>query len=244
MYFFTDQGQPIPAVSREKMLEIDQIATVVIELSLLQMMENAGRNLALSALDLMGKGWQKAHYLILAGSGGNGGGAICAARHLANRRLKVGLCLLHPDRLSPAAARQLKIFKSSGGKLLSFTELAHFRADIILDGLIGYSLNGAPREKAQQFINWANLQPGLKLALDIPSGIDANSGQAAGDFFQADLTMTLALPKEGLQNPACGRLLLADIGITEKCYQLAGLQFESDFWQNRYRIEIFRKNDK
>lgn len=240
--FITQSGKLVPAVSREKMLEIDNLATEVIGLSLLQMMENAGRNLALTAMELLRENWQQARYLILAGSGGNGGGAICAARHLANRGVKVAVCLSNAGRLSSGAASQLQIFRSTPGKILSFEEIRHFNGDLIIDGLIGYSLKGSPRGSVLQLLDWANKQPGLKLSLDLPSGIDANSGQPTGHFFQADWTMTLALPKNGLQNPACGRLILADIGIPKKCYELADLQFEPDFWGKDYRIQLLRQS--
>ena len=67
--------------------------------NLFQMMENAGRNLALQVIDCLGENWQQANIIVLSGSGGNGGGGICAARHLANRGAKVKLCLSSPDRL-------------------------------------------------------------------------------------------------------------------------------------------------
>ena len=63
------------------------------------MMENAGRNLAELAMEVLGAGWREPTIAVLAGTGGNGGGGICAARHLANRGIGVVLCLTDPERL-------------------------------------------------------------------------------------------------------------------------------------------------
>jgi len=67
------------------MMEIDRIAMQETGPNLYQMMENAGRNLCTLTIEKLGRNWNKAKILVLAGTGGNGGGGICAARHLANR---------------------------------------------------------------------------------------------------------------------------------------------------------------
>ena len=97
--FFTSQGIEVPSVNTTQMIEIDRVAMEETGPNLFQMMENAGRNLALQAIDCLGENWQQANIVVLSGSGGNGGGGICAARHLANRGAKVQLCLSSPNRL-------------------------------------------------------------------------------------------------------------------------------------------------
>ena len=82
--FITDNGIEVPAVTREQMVEVDRVAIEDTGPNLLQMMENAGRNLAEQALSSLGDSWREANIVVLAGSGGNGGGGICGARHLAN----------------------------------------------------------------------------------------------------------------------------------------------------------------
>jgi hypothetical protein len=72
----------VPAVTAAEMREIDRIAAGETGPNLFQMMENAGRNLALQAIEVLGPDWRERHILVLAGGGGNGGGGICAARHL------------------------------------------------------------------------------------------------------------------------------------------------------------------
>ena len=79
--FVTEHGVDVPAVDSDQMREVDRIAVEETGPNLYQMMENAGRNLASLAIEVLGKAWSEARILVLAGSGGNGGGGICAARH-------------------------------------------------------------------------------------------------------------------------------------------------------------------
>jgi NAD(P)H-hydrate epimerase len=86
------------------MREIDRIAIEETGPNLFQMMENAGRNMALQAIDVLGPTWRERHVVVLADAGGNGGGGICAARHLANRRADVTLVLAAPLRADSVPA--------------------------------------------------------------------------------------------------------------------------------------------
>ena len=96
-------------------------------------------------------------------------------------------------------------------------------ADIVLDGVIGYSLEGAPRGDAGALIRWANAQPSPVLSLDSPSGIDTTTGTISDPAIRATATMTLALPKEGLRAPDVqahvGELYLADISVPAELYK-------------------------
>ena len=95
-------------------------------------------------------------------------------------------------------------------------------ADLIVDGIIGYSLSGAPRGAAADLIHWANDQDRPTLALDVPSGLDATTGTAYVPCVRAAATMTLALPKEGLRAEGAeqyvGELYLADISVPPALY--------------------------
>ena len=94
--------------------------------------------------------------------------------------------------------------------------------DLIIDGIIGYSLAGAPRGGAAKLIRWANQQNVPILSLDVPSGIDPNTGETFEPAIRATATMTLALPKSGLATAAArdavGELYLADIGVPPGLY--------------------------
>ena len=92
---------------------------------------------------------------------------------------------------------------------------------LIIDGIIGYSLQGAPRGTAAAMIRWARSQASPILALDVPSGLMASTGDLLEPAIRATATMTLALPKEGLRiagGEIVGALYLADIGVPPALY--------------------------
>ena len=232
--FFTQGGIEIPAVTAERMRELDRIATEETGPNLFQMMENAGRNLALLAMAVLGDKWTSARIVVLAGSGGNGGGGICAARHPANRGVDVRLCVAEPNQLEGVPAFQRKVFRSTSGREIAAAALSAEPADLILDSLIGYGLRSAPRSPVAELIRWANGTGVPILALDVPSGLDATTGGTPGDCIRPHWTMTLALPKTGLLPQQTGQLFLADIGLPEQTYRRLGLfyviPFAKDFW--------------
>jgi NAD(P)H-hydrate epimerase len=230
--FFLPDGREIPVVTRSRMQEIDRIAVEETGPDLLQMMENAGRSLAERALTWLSGEAPKARVVVMAGPGGNGGGGICAARHLVPRVARVDLCLTEMGGLSEAAARQLAIFRSTDGKLVSLSDLesGSGRTDVperppslILDAVMGYSLGGAPRGAARDAIGWIGAAPARVLSLDLPSGVDADTGETPGLYVNAHETLTLHLPKPGLRSPAAGALWLADLGIPTEANRRAGV---------------------
>ena len=235
--FVTDTGTPVPAVTAEQMRVIDRIAMDVTGPNLFQMMENAGRNLASEALRLLGPAWRNARVTVLAGTGGNGGGGICAARHLANRRAQVTLVLADRDRLTGIAASQLMVFHGTSGRETEAGSPLDDTPDLVIDALIGYGLGAQPRGRFADLIEWANSAGAPILSLDVPSGVEATTGLAPGVFVRPHATVTLALPKTGLFTAETGNLVLADIGIPAAAYHRAGLEYSSPF-DERFRIPL------
>ena len=241
MQFVTDTGISVPAVTTDQMIEVDRLAIKEFGPNLFQMMENAGRNLALQAIECLGDRWRTAKIVVLAGTGGNGGGGICAARHLANRGADVQLCISAVDRLKEVPHWQHQIFQATPGKTVSLDELQAFEGpvDLILDAIIGYSLRAEPQGAALALIQWANGNGAPVLALDVPSGVDSTTGDAMGAFIRARWTMTLALPKTGLLPDKTGNLYLADIGIPLQVYVGETLNLNYSFpFDQRYRIPL------
>jgi len=241
MGFRTVEGITVPAVTAAQMLEVDRLATEEYGLTILQMMENAGRNLAGNVMEMLGKA--QGSVTVLAGSGGNGGGGLCCARHLHNRGFGVSLLLSKdPGTLTGAAAHQLHILQVAGLEPVppDDAQEAIGRAELVLDALIGYSLRGAPRGRVADLIELCNRDAARVLSLDVPSGLDATTGDTPGPGVRADRTLTLALPKTGLLSMP-GDLYLADIGIPPQLYQRIGLTFEP-FFGGRYwlRLETFQ----
>jgi NAD(P)H-hydrate epimerase len=233
----TDTGVAVLAVTAAQMREVDRVAMNETGPNLYQMMENAGRSLASAALEMLGEQWNEARIVVLAGTGGNGGGGICAARHLANRGARVALCLTARERLRGVPAWQYQVFRSTGGQELRPQEMANERADLVLDALIGYSLDGAPMGVYADLIGWANDGKAPVLSLDVPSGVNATTAETCGASVRAQTTMTLALPKTGLVAEQTGRLLLADIGIPAETYRRAGIDCLSPF-DTRYILPL------
>ena len=211
----------IPAITTAQMIEVDRVMIDDLGIDLPRMMENAGRSLAALAIDA----FKPTSVTVLAGSGGNGGGALVAARHLFNRGVDVSITTTRPiGEMSPVASHQLRILERMG--------LAQSRdpttADVVLDGLIGYSLAGAPRGLSRELIEWTTDK--TVLSLDVPSGVDSTTGETPGVSVHAAATMTLALPKVGtIAHPNAGQLYLADISVPLSVYVPFGIHLDTPF---------------
>jgi NAD(P)H-hydrate epimerase len=215
----------VPALTTEQMRAVDRAMVDDLHIDLIQMMENAGRNLAELAIIR----FSPSSVTVLAGPGGNGGGGLVAARHLANRGCQVQVVLAEPDRLTPVPAHQADILARMGVPMASRPSAA----DLVIDALIGYSLRGDPAGTAAELITWANDQAAPVLALDTPSGLDLTTGAAGTPAVSAAATLTLALPKVGLLDaPSAGELYLADISVPPLVYQRMGIAVPELFRQS------------
>ena len=223
----------IPWLTTAQMIEVDRAMIEDFRIELIQMMENAGRSLALVAkarfLDGRPAGRRIA---VLAGTGGNGGGALVAARRLAAWGADVRVYLTSTDEhLTPIPAHQLSIVRNMGIPVSPAEALADgLDVELIVDGVIGYSLKGNPRGAAATLIEWANRHRAPVLALDAPSGVDTTTGQVFAPAIEAEATVTLALPKEGLRTAGVaalvGELYLADISVPPQLYASDALQLQ------------------
>ena len=223
----------VPYLTTEQMVEVDRLMIEDFKIELIQMMENAGRNLAHLARvrffdgDPTGK-----NVLVLAGTGGNGGGALVCARRLHNYGAQVKVFVTGTDEtFSPISAHQLDILRRMKVPVAQAAAITTIEPpSLIVDGVIGYSLQGAPRGTASDLIQWANGQAAPILSLDVPSGIDTTTGTIYKPVIRATATMTLALPKEGLRAPGVeaqvGELYLADISVPPGLYAQAPLALE------------------
>lgn len=200
-------------VTESQMVEVDRVMIEDLRIELIQMMENAGRSLAQLVRDRFGP----TTVTVLAGSGGNGGGGLVAARHLANRGVDVTVTLgRRADDLGPLPAHQYDILRRMGVRVNAEPQ----GADVVVDALIGYSLQGAPRNRIGELISQADRIGDRVVSLDTPSGINVTDGSMPGLAVNADATLTLALPKIGLRGQAeVGELYLADISVPPSVFQ-------------------------
>ena len=220
--------QHVPAVTSAEMAAVDRAMVEDYGIDLIQMMENAGRALAALARDRFLDGDpQGKTVVILAGSGGNGGGALVAGRRLHGWGATIRTVLAQePEGFAPVPAKQLAILRRLGVDVVTSEGLVATpegpTPDLVIDGIIGYSLRGAPHGEAETLIRWSGSAGAPILALDVPSGMDATSGEVHESTVRATATLTLALPKTGLvSGPArahVGELYLADIGVPRRLY--------------------------
>jgi NAD(P)H-hydrate epimerase len=227
------------------MREVDRLMVEELGIELLQMMENAGRALAGQARRLLGGDVHGRRIAVLAGPGGNGGGGLAAARRLFIWGADVSVVLAQArEALRGVPLHQLTILDRVGVPVVAVGDAAPASAaaaavdpalraaEVVLDALIGYSLQGPPREPIASLIRAANAAaaaaPGRILALDLPSGLRGDSGEPYDPTIRATATLTLALPKTGLLRPAArpwvGELYVADISVPEAVYRRLGLR--------------------
>lgn len=194
-------------LTEAQMVEVDRVMIEDLGIELMQMMENAGRNLAHLAIERFAPG----RVAVAVGSGGNGGGGMVAARHLANRGVEVVVTPTRPlTELRGVPAHQRRILDAMAIPIADQWD----RPDLIVDAVIGYSLRGAPTGRGLALIDQINADDAPVLSLDVPSGLDVTSGVAPGAVVCADATLTLAAPKVGLAEPEeVGELFVADISV-------------------------------
>lgn len=225
----------IPAITTQRMVEVDRLMIADYGIWLIQMMENAGRSLAELTRRLLGGDVSGRNIAVLCGAGNNGGGGMVAARHLHNWGAVVAVkSVFNPEHLKNIPAHQWSILQKIGIHDLNIEQLSH--VEIVLDAIIGYGLAGDPHGPAAEWIGIANQSRIPILALDAPSGLNTTTGIPGNPCISATATLTLALPKTGLLEPAArpvvGDLYLADISVPAELYQQIGIHLPPVFTQD------------
>jgi NAD(P)H-hydrate epimerase len=222
----------MPALTTEQMVEVDRLMIDGYGITLIQMMENAGRNLAELARRMLEGQLRGRQITVLCGSGNNSGGGMVAARHLSNWSAKVRIVLAtEPEGLKEIPALQWQILQAMGLDRNDEPDLG--KADLILDAMLGYGITGDPRGRIADWIGRTNNSGRPVLALDTPSGLDTTTGIPGNPCLRATATLTLALPKIGLLSteakPFVGRLYLGDISVPPGLYQQIGIKLDPLF---------------
>ena len=182
------------------------------------MMENAGaaavKNLIKKFDDI-----SKKNVVVFAGLGNNGGDALVMARHLSGYGVSVTVVLLGESEKIKTEESQWNwklLEKMSSVKLISGTNSNFdYKADIIIDGILGTGISGEIREPYSSAINFINSSDSFKFAVDVPSGLDPDTGNTANIVVKADLTVTFHKMKKGMpkSNDLCGEIIVEKIGI-------------------------------
>jgi hydroxyethylthiazole kinase-like uncharacterized protein yjeF len=215
-------------VLAEEMRQLDKYAEDELGIPGLLLMENASRAVADEATALLQDCFGK-NIIILCGKGNNGGDGFGAARWLMNRGASVKVILAGSQAdLSGSAADELQYYLAGDGKVLELltdvdleqVEVLCSQADLLIDALLGTGFTGSLRNLYRDLCVLINRNPVKVLAVDIPTGVNADTGEADEDAVRADATVTMALPKQGLYlypgADCVGKLTVADIGMPEK----------------------------
>lgn len=230
--FHTPGGTEVPAVTADEMRDVDRIAVAEFDLALSSMIENAGRSLAWHVRDVA-----DGPVTVLAGAGGNGGGGLAAARHLHNRGVDVEVVLdRQPAAFEGVPGHQLSVLQHAGVPVEVGPDGVDPATDTAVDAVIGYGLDGAIRGTPAELVRSTNELEGSVVSLDVPSGLDATTGEVPGDAVAPDRVVTLALPKRGL-GAVDATLYLADIAIPEAVFEAAGINYAAPF-DGAYWMEI------
>jgi NAD(P)H-hydrate epimerase len=211
---------PIGFLSRSQVRDLDRRAIQEYGVPGVVLMENAGRGAAelLLSLGIHGR------VLICCGKGNNGGDGFVIARHLANRGVNIQVLLCTPpEELTGDALLNFRIIQRGQypvqvlGNSLGGLQEELARSEWVVDALFGTGLSGPVRAPFDRIIDAINARGNHVLAVDIPSGLDCDSGKPLGPTIRAGHTATFVAPKQGFANPAAvpyiGLAHAVDIGL-------------------------------
>ncbi len=214
------------ALNREQSRQVDKVAIDDYGMSGLVLMENAGRG----CVDLLERLGIAGPIGIVCGKGNNGGDGFVIARHLWIRGYEARVVLVaSADELAGDAAANFEILRRAGANMVELDgegrptplrealDNATEGCDWLVDCLLGTGAAAAPRPPYDTVIEWMNAQSGRRLAVDVPSGLDCDTGARATPTVRANFTATFVTTKIGYQQPSArpyvGEVHVVDIGI-------------------------------
>ena len=197
-------------------------------ISLLQLMENAGRNVA---TEIASRFSREQKIAIFCGLGGNGGDGFVAARHLLSQGFKVAVVLAgkgadirHEAALKNWYALQPLRASIQIQEVTDSSAIPLVDAPIVVDALLGTGTKGKLKPPMTQIVEYVNMLNAFKIAVDVPTGIDSDTGEVLGNAVKANVTITFHKAKTGLYyaKKYVGELIVKDIGLPEELEQFAG----------------------
>ena len=217
----------LPPLTREASRRVDQIAIDQLGIPGIVLMENAGRGTVCALLQFDADIATTPGVAILCGRGNNGGDGFVIARHLMIRNIAVRTLLLAaPSGLTGDALHNYQALANCGGEIVDLSSSDRLTDELsqhtggatwLVDALLGTGATGPPRPPYDDAIRWMNDQSARRLAVDVPSGLDCDTGEAHPPTVRADLTCTFVAEKVGFAKPAAqpylGELQVVDIGV-------------------------------
>lgn len=209
-------------LTREQVRRVDRIAMEEYGIGGLVLMENAGRNAAEIILDeierrnSVGGSGRVNRVLVFCGTGNNGGDGFVVARHLTNCGVDVRIALTgEPERLSPDAAANHRICAAMDIPMTAARDAGIRPDDLVVDALLGTGFTGQVREPSASVIAEINAASNCGvIAIDVPSGLDCDTGEPASACIVADLTITFVASKVGFEAPRAGEFV-GDIRVVD-----------------------------
>jgi NAD(P)H-hydrate epimerase len=218
-------------LTRAQVRRVDQLAIERYSMSGLVLMENAGRGVVDVLLQLDPAPRSVA---ILCGKGNNAGDGFVIARHLNIRGIRVSALLLAPCSDLPGDARanadilahtDVPMIELADGDAAAQLDQHAAGAAWLIDAMLGTGATGEPREPIASAIRWMNASSARRLAVDLPSGLDCDTGRPAAATVRADVTCTFVAMKPGFLQPAAkpylGDVRIISIGVPPRVVQEA-----------------------
>jgi NAD(P)H-hydrate epimerase len=224
-----------PTLSSRQVKEVDALAQERFGISVDWLMEAAG--------------WQVARFCpdrtaVVCGVGNNAGDGLAAARHLHRWGKLASVSCIDRARLQGSAAKELVALRRIGIEVASDLRLE--AADAVVDAIFGTGLSRRPEGTFAAWIEAINASQKLVISVDVPSGLDADTGAAYAPIVHAHTTVTLGLPKPGLLTgdgpQVAGEVWVADIGVPFEAYELLGVQVPPHLFAlaDRVRLDSIR----
>jgi hydroxyethylthiazole kinase-like uncharacterized protein yjeF len=192
-------------------------------------------------------GWQVARHCrgqtyVVCGKGNNGGDGLAAARHLHRWGRLAGVACTDVEGLRGAAADEARALAAVGVEVGPSPPRGLREATLVVDALLGTGLSRAPEGRVAEWIELVAAAGRRVVSVDVPSGLDADSGAAPGACVTAAVTVTLGLPKPGLlagEGPArAGEVWVADIGIPTEAYAATGIEVPAHLFSMHDRVQL------
>jgi hydroxyethylthiazole kinase-like uncharacterized protein yjeF len=203
----------VPSLASGALRKADLEAQTRFAIEPRQLMEIAGWQIATFVNDFLG-GLRGKQVIVVAGAGNNGGDALVAARFILQRGARVRVSLVAARDPGSLPAQHATTVRALGIACDDAPAGIDQSADVIIDGLLGTGIRMPLRQPAPEVIAAMNATGVQAIAIDIPSGMDADTSAGADDAVRATATLTLAAPKRALKSTkAAGRVFLADIGM-------------------------------
>lgn len=225
----------VPLYSTGQIRQVDNDAINYYSFPSIVLMENAAINAVNIAIDKLGLNPKFDKIAVICGKGNNGGDGYAIARHFAVRGYKVEVFSLYPDsELSPDALKNFRLLSKireampdnifTGNINSNYYKAALLSATVVVDAILGSGAKGQLSQEIAETVKLLNELPAKKIAIDIPTGVDGDTGYHFPDeAFFADLTISLSELKIGLYTPkaleVCGEIVRGDIGLHHLMYR-------------------------